>query len=250
MSFILEMESASMARQDLIPNPKFKLLDHVRELKGFIYSPLPLQALGLLLTIAFAHGGDYRPSSVAPPPLVREMRGVWVATVANIDWPSTNGLTTAQQKAELVAILERAAELKLNTVIFQVRPGCDALYPSAFEPWSEYLTGTMGKAPRPYYDPLAFAIEEAHLRGLELHAWFNPYRARQAGAKSAPAATHISRTHPELVKRYGQSLWLDPGEKAVQDYSLKVVLDVVKRYDIDGVHFDDYFYPYKEKRSE
>jgi len=177
---------------------------------------------------------------------MREMRAVWVATVANIDWPSTNGLSSAQQKAELIAILDRAADLKLNTVIFQVRPSCDALYASPYEPWSEYLTGTMGQGPRPFYDPLEFAVEQAHKRGLELHAWFNPYRARHGGAKSAPASTHILRTHPELVRHYGQSLWLDPGEKAVQDYSLKVVMDVVKRYDIDGVHFDDYFYPYKE----
>ena len=180
---------------------------------------------------------------------MREIRAVWVATVANIDWPSTNGLSTAQQKTELLAILDRAADLKLNTVIFQVRPACDALYASSFEPWSEYLTGTMGKAPKPFYDPLAFAVEEAHKRGLELHAWFNPYRARHAGAKSPAAATHISRTHPELVRSYGQSLWLDPGEKAVQDYSINVLMDVVKRYDIDGVHLDDYFYPYKEKNG-
>jgi len=178
----------------------------------------------------------------------REFRGVWVATVANIDWP-TKGTSAAEQKAELVAMLDRASELKLNTVIFQVRPACDALYPSSLEPWSEYLTGTMGKAPEPFYDPLRFVIEEAHARGLELHAWFNPYRARVATAKSPVASGHISRTHPELVRRYGGMLWLDPGEKAVQDYSARVVMDVVKRYDVDGVHFDDYFYPYKEKDS-
>lgn len=175
------------------------------------------------------------------------MRAVWVATVNNIDWPSTNNLSTAQQKAELIAILDRAAGLKLNTVILQVRPACDALYASALEPWSEYLTGTMGKAPSPYYDPLSFAVQEAHRRGLELHAWFNPYRAHHPSAKGPIVPTHVSRTHPQLVRQYGRSLWLDPGEKAVQDYSLSVVLDVVKRYDIDGVHFDDYFYPYKEQ---
>ena len=207
----------------------------------------PLQIVAVAAILINARAVTYLPSQVTPPAPLREMRGVWVATVANIDWPSTNGLSTAQQKAELVAIMDRAAELRLNTVIFQVRPGCDALYASKYEPWSEYLTGTMGKAPNPYYDPLALAIEEAHKRGLELHAWFNPYRARHAGAKSLAAATHISRTHPEWVKRYGQSLWLDPGEKGVQDYALNVVMDVVNRYDIDGVHFDDYFYPYKEK---
>ena len=201
----------------------------------------------LSISVAVAQAISYTPSRVIPPPVMREIRAVWVATVANIDWPSTNGVTTTQQKAELVAILDRASTLKLNTIVFQVRPACDALYASSFEPWSEYLTGTMGRAPQPFYDPLAFAVEEAHKRGLELHAWFNPYRARHAGAKSIAASTHISRIHPEWVKGYGHSLWLDPGEKAVQDYSLNVVMDVVRRYDIDGVHFDDYFYPYKEK---
>jgi uncharacterized lipoprotein YddW (UPF0748 family) len=175
------------------------------------------------------------------------MRAAWVATVANIDWPSTNAVTASQQRAELVAMLDRALELKLNTIIFQVRPACDALYASSLEPWSEYLTGTMGRAPVPYYDPLSFAITEAHKRGLELHAWFNPFRARHLVAKSPISARHIAKTHPELVRQYGRYLWLDPGEKAAQDYSLRVVMDVVKRYDIDGVHFDDYFYPYAEK---
>jgi uncharacterized lipoprotein YddW (UPF0748 family) len=175
------------------------------------------------------------------------MRAAWVATVANIDWPSTNAVTTSQQKVELLAILDRALELRLNTIIFQVRPACDALYFSSIEPWSEYLTGTMGRPPSPYYDPLSFAVTEAHRRGLELHAWFNPFRARHLVARSPISQRHISKTHPELVRQYGRYLWLDPGEKTAQDYSLQVVMDVVKRYDIDGVHFDDYFYPYAEK---
>ena len=184
---------------------------------------------------------------LVPPAPPREFRGVWVATVANIDWPSRPGLPSAQQQAELIDLLDTAAHLKLNAVIFQVRPACDALYQSELEPWSEYLSGHMGQAPEPFYDPLALAVAEAHRRGLELHAWFNPYRVRHASAQSAIAPAHISRTHPALVKSYGQSLWLDPGEPAVQDYSLNVILDVVRRYDIDGVHIDDYFYPYKEK---
>jgi len=195
---------------------------------------------------AGACGAIYQPCSVTPPKPLREFRAAWVATVGNINWPSRKDLTTAEQKAELLAILDRAAQLKLNVLIFQVRPACDALYASKFEPWSEYLTGAMGKAPDPYYDPLAFAVAEAHKRGLELHAWFNPYRARHLSAKSPPAPSHISKTRPQLVRQYGSYLWLDPGEKEVQDYSLKVILDVVKRYDIDGVHFDDYFYPYTE----
>ena len=189
----------------------------------------------------------YGPCSVVPPKPLREFRAAWVATVGNIDWPSKKDLTTAEQQTELLAMLDRAAQLKLNVLIFQVRPACDALYASKLEPWSEYLTGVMGKPPQPYYDPLAFAVEEAHKRGLELHAWFNPYRARHFSAKSPPAPSHISRTRPQLVRQYGSYLWLDPGEKEVQDYSLRVILDVVRRYDIDGVHFDDYFYPYPEQ---
>jgi uncharacterized lipoprotein YddW (UPF0748 family) len=178
------------------------------------------------------------------------MRGIWIATVNNIDWPSRSDLSTDQQKAKLVDLLDKAKALNLNAVFFQVRPATDALYQSELEPWSEYLTGQMGKAPEPFYDPLAFATAEAHRRGLELHAWFNPYRARMSGAKTPVSANHISKTRPELVKKYGTHLWLDPSEKAVQDYTTQVILDVVKRYDIDGVHFDDYFYPYKEKDAD
>jgi uncharacterized lipoprotein YddW (UPF0748 family) len=186
-------------------------------------------------------------TQVSPPPVMREFRAAWIPTVGNSCWPSKPTLSVAEQKAELIALLDRAAELKLNAVVFQVRPACDALYRSEIEPWSEYLTGAQGKAPSPLYDPLEFAVTEAHKRGLELHAWFNPYRARHFNAKSPVAPNHISRTRPELVRTYGRYLWLDPGEPAVQDYSLRVVLDVVKRYDIDAVHFDDYFYPYEEK---
>src|SRR5438046_2102529 len=120
------------------------------------------------------------------------------------------------------------------------------MYASQIEPWSELLTGQMGKAPEPFYDPLAFAVEEAHQRGLELHAWFNPFRARYFRSISPVAANHVSKTRPKLVSSYGKFLWLDPGDKTVQEYSLAVILDVVKRYDIDGVHLDDYFYPYPE----
>jgi len=201
----------------------------------------------VLGTVAVAaSAATYQSCSVDPPAPAREFRAAWVATVANIDWPSKKDLSTADQKTELIALLDLAARLRLNAVIFQVRPACDALYPSRIEPWSEYLTGAMGKPPQPYYDPLAFAIEEAHKRGLELHAWFNPYRAFHYSAKSPIVPSHISRTHPELVRQYGRLLWLDPGESAVQDYSLSVVMDVVNRYDVDGIHFDDYFYPYKE----
>ncbi len=182
-----------------------------------------------------------------PPAPTREFRGLWIATVANIDWPSDPGLPGDVQQKQLIAILDKAAALHFNAVILQVRPACDAIYPSTYEPWSEYLTGTMGQSPSPAYDPLAFAVTEAHKRGLELHAWFNPFRARHPSGKSPVAPNHISQTHPELVRTYGDMQWLDPGEPAAQDYSLNVIMDVVRRYDIDGVHLDDYFYPYKIK---
>lgn len=196
-----------------------------------------------LLSLSPGRAVNYERSDMVPPRLVREFRGVWIATVANIDWPSESGLSTASQQQELLGILDRAVQLKLNAVIFQVRPACDAMYASSLEPWSEYLTGTMGRAPVPFYDPLAFALDQAHRRGLELHAWFNPYRALHKSHAGGVSPNHISRTRPQLVKRCGDYLWLDPGEREVQDYALSVVMDVVKRYDIDGVHFDDYFYP-------
>ncbi|MDR9364212.1 MAG: family 10 glycosylhydrolase [Balneolaceae bacterium] len=174
----------------------------------------------------------------------REFRAVWVATVANIDWPSEPGLTVHDQKEEMIDILDRAAALNFNALIFQVRPAADALYPSPLEPWSYYLTGKMGQPPLPAYDPLGFAVTEAHKRGLELHAWFNPYRAGHPSDKSKISPDHISNIQPDWVHQYGDYLWLDPGIPEVRQHTIDVILDVVKRYDIDGVHFDDYFYPY------
>jgi uncharacterized lipoprotein YddW (UPF0748 family) len=185
-----------------------------------------------------------------PPPVAREFRGVWVATVTNIDWPSRPGLSTAEQQAELIAILDKAKAVRLNAVVLQVRPATDALYESSLEPWSEYLTGEMGRAPSPRWDPLAFAVEQAHARGLELHAWFNPYRARQAGAKSPVSENHVSRVRPEIVRQYARMQWMDPGEPETMAWSLRVIRDVVQRYDVDGVHIDDYFYPYPENDAQ
>jgi uncharacterized lipoprotein YddW (UPF0748 family) len=193
-----------------------------------------------------ARGGELLPES-GPPPVQREFRGVWVATVANIDWPSARGLPPEQQRAELLGILDRAAELNLNAVILQVRPAADALYASDIETWSEYLSGEAGQGPEPGYDPLEFAVAEAHRRGLELHAWFNPYRARHTSATGSIPESHISRSRPDLVWTYGRHLWMDPGEPEVQDRTVEVVLDVMRRYDVDGIHLDDYFYPYRER---
>ncbi|HYO10650.1 MAG TPA: family 10 glycosylhydrolase [Tepidisphaeraceae bacterium] len=181
-----------------------------------------------------------------PPPAMREFRAAWVATVGNIDWPSRPGLTTEQQQKEAIQILDRSKEINLNAIVLQVRTTADALYESKLEPWSAFLTGTMGKAPDPYYDPLKFWIEQAHARGIELHAWFNPYRTRYQASKVVPSENHISRTRPDLAKDYGRYGWMDPGEPESADHSFAVFMDVVERYDVDGIHIDDYFYPYPD----
>jgi uncharacterized lipoprotein YddW (UPF0748 family) len=189
-------------------------------------------------------GQKAEPPPPNPPTIAREFRAAWVATVANIDWPSKRDLTTAEQQAEIIAILDRAKSLNMNAIVLQVRTVADALYASPFEPWSEFLTGTQGKPPAPYYDPLEMWVREAHKRGIELHAWFNPYRARHTQSRSANAASHIANVKPNAVKSYGGFLWMDPGEADASKQTLDVILDVVRRYDIDGVHIDDYFYPY------
>jgi len=179
------------------------------------------------------------------PEVPREFRAAWVATVANIDWPSSRDLSTEEQKTELISILDQSVEMNLNALVFQVRPMCDALYQSDLEPWSEFLTGTMGQPPEPFYDPLQFIIEESHKRGIELHVWFNPYRARHSVSRGEIAPNHISQTHPHIVHQYGDWLWLDPASEETKRHTLDVILDVVRRYKVDGVHVDDYFYPYK-----
>lgn len=196
----------------------------------------------LILLILFLTVAAVRAETLPAPQ--REFRAAWIATVDNIDFPSKRNLTIEQQKAEIIRDLELAVSLKMNAVVFQVRPMCDAIYESKIEPWSEFLTGAMGKAQA--FDPLAFITAEAHRRGILVHAWFNPYRAYHPSARTV-AANHITKRRPDLVRKYGNYLWLDPTDPEVQKYSLSVVADVVKRYDIDGVHFDDYFYPYAEK---
>jgi uncharacterized lipoprotein YddW (UPF0748 family) len=183
-------------------------------------------------------------ADTALPLLQRETRGVWIATVANIDWPSRTALSAAQQQAELRDLLDRAAAARLNAIVLQVRPAADAVYASPLEPWARLLTGTQGGDPG--YDPLEFAIREAHARGLELHAWINPFRAGNAADSLAMAPAHIWRARRELVRVYGSQLWLDPGEPEAQEHTLRVIRDIVARYDIDALHADDYFYPYPQ----
>jgi len=178
-----------------------------------------------------------------------EFRGAWIASVVNIDWPSAKGLPSDQQQSEFIKILDMHKRNGLNAVVVQIRPAGDAIYKSDYEPWSEYLTGTQGKAPDPYYDPLTFMIEEAHKRGLEFHAWLNPYRAVFNIRTSSVAANHPSRLHPEWFVNYGDGTsvtkYFDPGIPEVRKFVTNVVRDIVHRYDVDGIHMDDYFYPYR-----
>ncbi len=179
-------------------------------------------------------------------PPKREFRAAWVATVSNIDWPSSSGLSTSGQKNEIISILDKHKANNINAVLFQVRPSCDAFYLNGLEPLSQWLVGSQGgNFSGAQYDPLQFWIDEAHKRGMELHCWFNPYRSVVSSGSSVHAS-HISKTQPSWNITYGASPYklLDPGIPAVQNYSASVIMDVVRRYNIDGVHFDDYFYPY------
>jgi uncharacterized lipoprotein YddW (UPF0748 family) len=175
-----------------------------------------------------------------------EFRAVWIATVENIDWPSKKGLPVEQQKSEFISILDMHYRNGMNAIIMQVRPVADAFYPSTLEPWSEYLNGKQGLPPTPYYDPLQFMIEETHKRGMEFHAWINPYRAVFNIGKSSVSPSHISKIKKEWTVTYGKFKWLDPGVPEVRQHTARVVKDIVSRYDVDAIHMDDYFYPYKE----
>ncbi|WP_158828693.1 glycoside hydrolase family 10 protein [Mucilaginibacter lacusdianchii] len=174
----------------------------------------------------------------------REFRGVWVATVTNIDWPSSGRLPSERQKQELVNIFDQHHASGLNAIILQVRPAADAFYAKSREPWSKWLTGQQGRAPESFYDPLEFAITEAHKRGMELHAWFNPYRATMDGNTASLSPQHVTRVHPDWFLTYGGRKLFNPGLPDVREYIVQVILDVVKNYDVDGIHMDDYFYPY------
>ena len=203
-----------------------------------------IRLLAFLLALAFTatvSAQSYAPVSERPPALAREFRGAWIACIYNIDWPSSPGLSAAGQQAEMRGILDKLAALKMNAVIFQVRPQCDSVYSSSIEPWSSCLTGTMGQSPG--YDPLAYCIQQAHARGIEVHAWFNPFRALASNSQQV-AGNHVSRSMPRITKRFGTMTWCDPASETTRSRALDVILDVVKRYDIDGVHLDDYFYPY------
>ena len=201
--------------------------------KGFLF-------ILLLIPILFAA------KSFADNPPAKEFRGVWVATVNNIDWPSAPGLPVAVQKRELKELIEHIELLNLNVVIFQVRPAADALYASDTEPWSVFLTGKQGIAPVPFFDPLAYAIELCHSKGMELHAWFNPFRVRNNGYYKLDPRSFAAK-NPQYTQVFDNKLFLDPGFPQVRNHLVKVIMEVVRKYDVDAIHFDDYFYPYPIK---
>lgn len=174
-----------------------------------------------------------------------EMRGVWMATLLNIDWPSSSNLSTREQKQEIISILDHHQSLGINAIFLQVRPAGDAFYRTSLAPWSKWLTGDQGKAPKPYYDPLKFWIEQCHSRGMELHAWFNPFRAALNEDINLLHSTHMVRQQPDWFVYYGGRIYFNPGLPQVREYLQSVIMEVVTNYNIDGVHFDDYFYPYK-----
>lgn len=202
-----------------------------------------------LLVAAFLLAGFFKQVQAQLPPK-RELRAVWIATVENIDWPSRRGLPVEQQKQEFINLLNTQQRNGMNAVVVQIRPVADAFYASPFEPWSEYLTGTQGQAPNPYYDPLQFMIEETHKRGMEFHAWLNPYRAVFNASRNNVTPNHISKMRPQWFLTYDNKKYFDPGIPEVREYVTQIIRDVVRRYDIDAIHFDDYFYPYRVPGKE
>ncbi len=192
--------------------------------------------IAVMLLILLAHFSYSSPK--------REMRAVWIATVVNIDWPSRSGLSSADQQRELVELLDLVKEYNMNTVILQVRPATDAFYPSTMEPWSQWLTGKQGQAPSPFYDPLAYAIQECRRRGINIHLWLNPYRAEMDTLQDALADNHPFKKNPNWFVSYGKQRFFNPGMPQTRNHVSKVVAELVRKYDIDAIHFDDYFYPY------
>ncbi|MEJ8800760.1 glycoside hydrolase family 10 protein [Pontibacter sp. H249] len=202
-----------------------------------------LLSLLLASAVVSAQGGKPSPK--------REFRGVWIATVQNIDWPSKPlvGADAVAQQQELIQILDEHQKTGINAIMLQVRPSTDAFYAKGREQWSRFLTGKQGHAPEPFYDPLEFAILEAHKRGMELHAWINPYRATTSLVDSLTSTDHITRKMPDWFFAYGDKKYFNPGLPVVRAYIVDVIMDIVRNYDVDGIHFDDYFYPYPGKET-
>jgi uncharacterized lipoprotein YddW (UPF0748 family) len=230
------------------PNGKADLRsrrDALAALTGLATAALAQSAVA---AAAFQPGPGQAPSGPpAAPAIRREFRGVWVATVDNIDWPSDPTPDASTLRAQMRSILDLARALRLNAIVLQVRPTADAIYASRLEPWSAFLTGAQGRPPEPSFDPLAEWIAEAHARGLDLHAWINPFRVRHPKSIGPDVRGHVANARPDLVRSYNGYLWLDPGEPEARAWSMRVVEDLLRRYDLDGVHVDDYFYPYPAK---
>lgn len=174
----------------------------------------------------------------------REMRAVWIASILNLDYPSKNNLTVEEQKQEFINLLDTMAYYHFNTIVMQVRPAGEVLYPSAYEPWASVLTGIQGEAPNPYYDPLKFMIKESHKRNIDFHAWINPYRAVFNYKKAKLAENHPVKKHPEWFIPYGRHLYYNPALAETRKFITQIVGELTTKYDIDAIHLDDYFYPY------
>jgi len=235
---LTRLDSKNQQMDDIINALEEKEMKTLNRILDKIRRSALLVLLLLVMIPAFSQGPRY------------EFRAAWIATVDNIDWPSKKGLPADSQKAEFVRLADMHKRNGMNALIVQVRPATDAFYPSPYEPWSEWLTGQQGVPPSPYYDPLQFMIEETHKRGMEFHAWFNPYRAEFSIGKSSIAPTHITRIRPEWFLEYGGKKYFDPGNREVQDFVTEVIRDVLNRYNVDGIHFDDYFYPYRVPGKE
>ncbi|ACQ80026.1 protein of unknown function DUF187 [Beutenbergia cavernae DSM 12333] len=208
---------------------------------------LTLATAGVAASTLTVTVGSMTPAAATPSAdpaafLKRELRAMWISSVVNIDWPSATGLSAEAQQAEYLHWLDVAQDFRLNAVFVQVRPTADAFWPSPHEPWSQYLTGVQGQDPG--YDPLAFIVEETHKRNLELHTWYNPYRVSMQADPAQLVPEHPARVHPDWIWPYGGKLYFDPGLPETQEHIQAAILHSVENYDIDGVHFDDYFYPY------
>lgn len=206
-----------------------------------------MRKIGAILIVVFLFWGCKisKPQPEKLPSSKREMRAIWVASVLNLDFPSSQKLTTEEQKVEFVNLLDSMEKYHFNTIVMQIRPSGDALYNSPYEPWSEVLTGTQGKAPSPYYDPLEFMITESHKRNIDFHAWLNPYRAIFNHSTTKISKEHPINKNPQWFVKYGSHTYYNPALPEVRHFIAKIVGDITRRYDIDAIHMDDYFYPYR-----
>lgn len=215
-----------------------------------ITSPLPNQGVTLPVKPLPQTPIALQPLSYEMPQMPREFRGVWIATVANIDWPISPDDSYSKQKTDFINLLDYYKNLNFNAVIVQIRTAGDAFYPSNLAPWSKYLTGKQGKAPNTTENPLTWMINEAHARGLEFHAWLNPYRATMTLQTDNLSPNHDYNLHRDWMLKYDTKYYYNPGLPEVKNHLLAIIKEIVDNYDIDAIHFDDYFYPYRVAKLE